>query len=142
MSKCIIFLDHLLQNIAVFCKIWMLNLLVVIILKTNFCFFKLMIMQGFSFHLPHAVLTLFLWMVRLIGVQVQPALQGQKFHKDRGSRWQDAWQPSHRSAYHIHRHHLAHLRARRRTGKKKKGNRLIVLMPSCGCQLWMHSRVI
>ena len=43
-------------------------------------------MQGFSFHLPHTVLTLFLWMVRLIGFEVQPALQGQKFHKGRGSR--------------------------------------------------------
>lgn len=47
---------------------------------------SLWIVQGFSFHLPHPVLTLFLWMVRLIGLEVQPALQGQKFHKGRGSR--------------------------------------------------------
>ena len=37
----------------------------------------------FSFYCPDAVLTVFLWMVRLIGVQVQPTLQGQKLHKDR-----------------------------------------------------------
>lgn len=43
---------------------------------------------------------------------------------------------------HTHQYRLAHLSTRMSNRKEEKRNQHVVLMYSCDCQLWLHSRTI